>query len=235
MSGARILVVDDDAQIRRLLSKGLAGAGYDASAVASGEQALAAFAERPADLVVLDLAMPGLGGLETCRRLRAGSAVPIIILSVQDREDDKIAALDLGADDYVTKPFGLGELLARIRAALRRAHAPGEPAPVVTAGPLRVDFARRRVTLRDEPLHLTPTEFDILKYLVTHADRVVTHTALLRAVWGERFGAEPHYLHVYVNQLRRKLEPDPAQPRFILTEPGVGYRWLPDPDASSDD
>ena len=225
MSGARILVVDDAPQMRRLLGKGLAGAGYDVTTAASGEEALAAFADHPADLVILDLAMPGLGGLETCRRLRERSAVPIIILSVQEREADKIAALDLGADDYLTKPFGLGELLARIRAALRRTAAPGGAAPVVSAGPLRIDIARRIVTREGAPVHLTPTEFDLLKYLAIHADRVVTHDVLLRAIWGDRHGTEPHYLHVYVNQLRRKLEPDPAQPRFILTEPGVGYRF----------
>jgi two-component system KDP operon response regulator KdpE len=225
MSGARILVVDDEPQIRRLLARGLAGAGFDVTAVASGEEALDQFAQRPSDLVILDLAMPGIGGLETCRRLRARAAVPIIILSVQEREDDKIAALDLGADDYVTKPFGMGELLARIRAALRRVAVPGAAEPVLTAGPLRVDVARRLVSRDGEPLHLTPTEFDILKCLLAHADRVVTHRVLLREVWGERYGAEPHYLHVYVNQLRRKLEPDPAQSRFILTEPGVGYRF----------
>lgn len=225
MSGARVLVVDDAPQVRRLLGKGLAGAGYDVTVVASGEEALAAFANRPADLVILDLAMPGIGGLETCRRLRARSAVPIIILSVQEREEDKIAALDLGADDYVTKPFGMGELLARIRAALRRVGAPGVTEPIFAAGPMHVDFARHLVMLNEEPVHLTPTEFDILKYLVTHADRVITHDVLLRVIWGDRPGAEPHYLHVYVNQIRRKLELDPARPQFILTEPGVGYRF----------
>ncbi|MDP9375235.1 MAG: response regulator transcription factor [Chloroflexota bacterium] len=228
MSGVRLLVVDDAPQIRRLLAKGLAGAGYDVAAVASGEAALAAFVERPADLVILDLAMPGMGGLEACRRLRECSAVPIIVLSVREREEDKIAALDLGADDYLTKPFGIGELLARIRAALRRAGATGEAPPVIAAGPLRIDLARRLVTRDGAELHLTPTEFDILSYLATHADRVVTHDVLLKAVWDGRFGAEPHYLHVYVNQLRRKLEPDPAQPRFIVTEPGVGYRFRTD-------
>jgi len=225
MSGARLLVVDDELQIRRLLSRGLTGAGYDAVAIASGEEALVAFAEHPADLVILDLAMPGIGGLETCRLLRERSTVPIIILSVQEREDDKIAALDFGADDYLTKPFGMGELLARIRAALRRVSAPGATDTVVRSGSLSVDIARRTVTLDGEPLHLTPTEYAILKYLATHADRVVTHSALLREVWGERYGAEPHYLHVYVNHLRRKLERDPARPQFILTEPGVGYRF----------
>ncbi|HET8630030.1 MAG TPA: response regulator transcription factor [Thermomicrobiales bacterium] len=228
MSSARILVVDDEPQIRRLLDRALTGAGYDVTAVASGEEALAAFAERPADLVILDLAMPGIGGLETIRRLRAASVVPIVILSVQEREADKIAALDLGADDYVTKPFGLGELLARLRATLRRATAPQGPDAVVQAGPLRVDLLRHAVTLAGAPVHLTPTEFAILAYLVTHADRVVTHHVLLRAVWGEQYGADAHYLHVYVNQLRRKLEPDPAQPHFLLTEPGVGYRFRGD-------
>ena len=224
MSGARLLVVDDEPQIRRMLGKGLAGAGYDVVVAASGEEALDEAERRQPDLVILDLAMPGIGGLETCLRLRARSSVPIIILSVQEREGDKIAALDAGADDYLTKPFGLGELLARIRAALRRANAPGALEPTFIAGPLRVDFDRRAVTLNDAVVHLTPTEFDILKYLATHADRVVTHGVLLRAIWGERYGAEPHYLHVYVNQLRRKIEPDPAAPRFIMTEPGVGYR-----------
>ena len=228
MSGARLLVVDDELQIRRLLSRGLIGAGYDAVAIASGEEALVAFAERPADLVILDLAMPGIGGLETCRLLRERSAVPIIILSVQEREEDKIAALDFGADDYLTKPFGMGELLARIRATLRRVSAPGAMDTVVRSGSLSVDIDRRTVTLDGEPLHLTPTEYAILKYLATHADRVVTHSALLREVWGDRYGAEPHYLHVYVNHLRRKLERDPARPQFILTEPGVGYRFRSD-------
>jgi len=225
MSGARILVVDDELQIRRLLSRGLIGAGYDAIAIASGEEGLDAFSERPADLVVLDLAMPGIGGLETCRLLRERSAVPIIILSVQEREEDKIAALDLGADDYLTKPFSMGELLARVRATLRRVNAPGASVPLIRSGPLSIDVARREVTLDGVPLHLTPTEYAILKALAMHADRVVTHTTLLREVWGDRYGAEPHYLHVYVNHLRRKLERDPARPRFILTEPGVGYRF----------
>jgi two-component system, OmpR family, KDP operon response regulator KdpE len=234
MSGARLLVVDDEPQIRRMLGRGLAGAGYDVVVAASGEEALGEAERRQPDLVILDLTMPGIGGLETCRRLRERSSVPIIILSVQEREADKIAALDSGADDYLTKPFGLGELLARIRAALRRANAPGALAPIFTAGPLCVDFDRRLVTLHDAPLHLTPTEFDILKCLVHHADRVVTHGVLLRAVWGERFGTEPHYLHVYVNQLRRKIELDPAVPRFIITEPGVGYR-LQSPAPSDDD
>ncbi|HEX5504899.1 MAG TPA: response regulator transcription factor [Thermomicrobiales bacterium] len=228
MSGARILVVDDEPQIRRLLDKALTGAGYAVRAVASGEEALAAFAARPADLVILDLAMPGIGGLETIRRLRATSAVPIVILSVQEREEDKVAALDLGADDYVTKPFGLGELLARLRTALRHAAAPRGADAVVQAGPLRVDPLRHTVALDGAPVHLTPTEFAILAYLATHADRVVTHRVLLRAVWGEQCGAGAHYLHVYVNQLRRKLEPDPARPRFLLTEPGVGYRFRTD-------
>jgi len=225
MSGARVLVVDDELQIRRLLSRGLAGAGYDAIAIASGEEALDAFADRPADLVILDLAMPGIGGLVACQRLRERSAVPIIILSVQEREEDKIAALDLGADDYLTKPFGMGELLARVRAALRRVNAPAATDQTVRSGPLSIDIGRRVVTLDDEPLHLTPTEYAILKYLATHTDRVVTHTTLLREVWGDRYGVEPHYLHVYVNHLRRKLERDPARPQFILTEPGVGYRF----------
>ncbi len=225
MNGARVLVVDDELQIRRLLSRGLAGAGYDAIAIASGEEALDAFADRPADLVILDLAMPGIGGLVACQRLRERSAVPIIILSVQEREEDKIAALDLGADDYLTKPFGMGELLARVRAALRRVNAPAATDQTVRSVPLSIDVSRRVVTLHGEPLHLTPTEYAILKYLATHADRVVTHTTLLREVWGDRYGAEPHYLHVYVNHLRRKLERDPARPQFILTEPGVGYRF----------
>lgn len=222
---ATILVVDDAVQMRRLLRHGLGTAGYQVTLAATGEEALDQSFQQPADLVVLDLAMPGIGGLETCRRLRALSSVPIIVLSVRDGEADKVAALDLGADDYLTKPFSLGELLARIRAALRRVHAPTSAEPVVQAGPLQIDLAARLVMRDGERVHLTPTEFNILAYLVTHADRVVTHDVLLQAIWPNRFGPEPHYLHVYVNQLRRKLEANPAEPRFILTELGIGYRF----------
>lgn len=224
-NAATVLVVDDAVQMRRLLRHGLGAAGYQVALAATGEEALDEFFQQPADLVVLDLAMPGIGGLETCKRLRALSTVPIIVLSVRDSEADKVAALDLGADDYLTKPFSLGELLARIRAALRRVHAPSSAEPVVTAGPLQIDLAAHRVTRDGERVHLTPTEFKILAFLVTHADRVVTHDVLLQAIWHNRFGPEPHYLHVYVNQLRRKLEGNPAEPRLILTELGVGYRF----------
>lgn len=212
-------------QMRRLLRQGLRGAGYEVTVAATGEEALESFGRQPVDLVILDLAMPGIGGLETCRRLRAVSSVPIVVLSVHDSEADKIAALDLGADDYLTKPFALGELLARIRAALRRVHTPPRTEPVLITGPLSINLANHLVERDGKRIHLTPTEFNILAYLVTHADRVVTHDLLLQAIWPDRFGPEPHYLHVYVSQLRRKLEPNPAEPRFILTELGIGYRF----------
>jgi two-component system KDP operon response regulator KdpE len=168
--------------------------------------------------------MPGIGGLEVIRQVRQHSSVPIIVLSVHGAEQNKVIALDAGADDYVTKPFGIDELLARIRAALRRAVSP-QTANVFECGELRVDFQSRLVTMRSVEVHLTPTEYELLKSMIGHAGKVLTHRMLIHTVWGDQYGADSHYLHVYIAQLRRKLEPDPAHPRFILTEPGVGYRF----------
>ena len=223
--GARILVVDDEPQILRSLRTTLASHGYDVQTAATGEEALAAVDGRLPDLVVLDLVLPGLSGLEVCRRLRARASLPILVLSARGDERDKVAALDLGADDYLTKPFGVNELLARIRAALRRAVGARGPSAVVEAGALRVDFDRRQVTLDGAEVRLTPTEFDLLKVLVANAGRVLTHGYLLRTVWGPEYEGESQLLRVFIGQLRRKVERDPSRPRQILTEPGVGYRF----------
>ena len=226
--GARILVVDDEPQILRSLRTTLASHGYDVQTAATGEEALAAADGRLPDLVVLDLVLPGLSGLEVCRRLRARSSLPILVLSARGDERDKVAALDLGADDYLTKPFGVNELLARIRAALRRAVGARGPSAVVEAGALRVDFDRRQVTLDGAEVRLTPTEFDLLKVLVVNAGRVLTHGYLLRTVWGPEYEGESQLLRVFIGQLRRKVERDPSRPQHILTDPGVGYRFRTD-------
>jgi two-component system KDP operon response regulator KdpE len=226
--GARILVVDDEPQILRSLRTTLASHGYDVQTAATGEEALAAVDGRLPDLVVLDLVLPGLSGLEVCRRLRARSSLPIVVLSARGDERDKVAALDLGADDYLTKPFGVNELLARIRAALRRAAGARGPSAVVEAGALRVDFDRRQVTRDGAEVRLTPTEFDLLKILVANAGRVLTHGYLLRTVWGPEYEGESQLLRVFIGQLRRKVERDPSRPQHILTEPGVGYRFRSD-------
>jgi two-component system, OmpR family, KDP operon response regulator KdpE len=223
--GARILVVDDEPQILRSLRATLASHGYDVQTAATGEEALAAVDGRLPDLVVLDLVLPGLSGLEVCRHLRARSSLPILVLSARGDERDKVAALDLGADDYLTKPFGVNELLARIRAALRRAVGARGPSAVVEAGALRVDFDRRQVTLDGAEVRLTPTEFDLLKVLVSNAGRVLTHGYLLRTVWGPEYEGESQLLRVFIGQLRRKVERDPSRPQHILTDPGVGYRF----------
>ena len=226
--GARILVVDDEPQILRSLRTTLASHGYDVQTAATGEEALAAVDGRLPDLVVLDLVLPGLSGLEVCRRLRARSSLPILVLSARGDERDKVAALDLGADDYLTKPFGVNELLARIRAALRRAVGARGPSAVVEAGALRVDFDRRQVTLDGADVRLTPTEFDLLKVLVVNAGRALTHGYLLRTVWGPEYEGESQLLRVFIGQLRRKVERDPSRPQHILTDPGVGYRFRTD-------
>ena len=223
--GARILVVDDEPQILRSLRTTLASHGYDVQTAATGEEALAAVDGRLPDLVVLDLVLPGLSGLEVCRRLRARASLPILVLSARGDERDKVAALDLGADDYLTKPFGVNELLARIRAALRRAVGARGPSAVVEAGALRVDFDRRQVTLDGAEVRLTPTEFDLLKVLVANAGRVLTHGYLLRTVWGPEYEGESQLLRVFIGQLRRKVERNPSRPQHILTDPGVGYRF----------
>lgn len=226
MSGARILVVDDEMQVLRLLRTALTERGYDVTTASSGEDALELLVRRSVDVIILDLVMPGMSGLEVCRIVREQSGVPVIVLSAHGDEHDKVLALDLGADDYLTKPFGMEELLARIRVALR--HSSGQRSrvePVFQSGDLRIDFEARRVWRGDAEVRLTPTEYDLLKYLIQHADKALTHGMILRAVWGPEYAGESQYLRVYIPQLRRKLEVDPTRPRFILTEPGVGYRF----------
>ncbi|HUZ16486.1 MAG TPA: response regulator transcription factor [Gaiellaceae bacterium] len=219
---ARVLVVDDEPQILRALRTSLRGAGYEVETAETAEQALTLLAANPPDAVVLDLVLPDASGIEVCRELRTWSSAPVIVLSVVGDETEKVAALDAGADDYVTKPFGIEELLARLRAALRRVDAPAEP--VVVIGELRIDLEKRAVSVGGKPVQLTPHEFSLLRVLARNPGKLLTHTMLLREVWGRGYGEESHYLHVYVSQLRRKLEPDPARPRYILTEPGAGYR-----------
>lgn len=222
-AGAHVLVVDDEPQIRRFLRASLTGHDFQVSEAATGQEALQQIVTAKPDLMILDLGLPDMDGLEVLKRVREWSSIPIVILSVREREQDKIAALDAGADDYLTKPFGVGELLARLRTALRHV-LPGEQEATFQTGELRVDLARRQVYVAQREIKLTPTEYEILKYLVAHAGKVVTHQQLLRQVWGPAYTNEPHYVRVYVGQLRHKIETDPAQPRYILTEPGVGYR-----------
>ena len=226
-----ILVVDDEPQIRKLLITGLGGYGYEVLAASNATEALALAAQRRPDAVVLDVNLgQGPDGLEVCRRLREWSAVPIVVLSARGREGDKIEALDAGADDYVTKPFAIGELTARLRAALRRSARPqGDEQAVVTTGSLAIDLGRRRVTLAGADVKLTPIEYRLLATLARHAGRVLTHAALLREVWGPGSTTQHHYLRVFMAQLRRKLEADSSRPQLLLTEPGVGYR-LRDPE-----
>jgi two-component system, OmpR family, KDP operon response regulator KdpE len=226
MSGARVLVVDDEPQVLRLLRTALTARGYDVATAASGEDALIELERRSTDVILLDLVLPGMTGLEVCRRVREDSAVPVIVLSAHGDERDKVLALDLGADDYLTKPFGMEELLARVRVALRHSAGSGARAqPVFESAGLRIDFESRRVWRDGSEVRLTPTEYDLLKFLVQHADKALTHSMLLRAVWGPEYAAESQYLRVYIPQLRRKVEADPTRPRFIVTEPGVGYRF----------
>jgi two-component system KDP operon response regulator KdpE len=220
-----ILVVDDEPQIRRTLNSTLTARGYDVRLAASGEDALEACSAHGYDLVLLDLGLPGIDGLEVVRRVRATSSVPIIILTVRDDETDKIAALDAGADDYVTKPFASGELMARLRAAIRRAPASGTG--VITTDAFTVDLDRRTVTTESGPIKLTPTEWQLVEVLVRNAERLVDHRQLLQEVWGPAYGRETNYLRVYMAQIRRKLEPEPARPRYFITEPGIGYRFIP--------
>jgi two-component system KDP operon response regulator KdpE len=222
MSAARVLVVDDEPQIRRALRVALGGHGYAVELAEDGESALIAIATHVPDLIVLDLMMPGMDGLEVVRQTRQWSDVPIIVLSARGDERDKVTALDLGADDYLTKPFGVDELLARLRSLLRRATAPAEA--VKAFGGVVLDHTRRIVTRDGEEVHLTPTEYDLLAALAKDADKVLTHRQLLMRVWGNYAAENVQQLRVYINYLRRKLEEDPAHPRLIVTEPGVGYR-----------
>jgi two-component system, OmpR family, KDP operon response regulator KdpE len=220
----RVLVIDDEPQFLRALSTNLRGAGYDVDTAATAAEALAAAPLRPPDAVILDLLLPDGSGRDVCRELRSWSKAPIILVSAVGDDDEKIAALDAGADDYVTKPFAVGELLARLRAVLRRAGSP--EAPVLELGPIRIDLEKSLVTVDAELVHLTPHEFKILRVLALNEGKLLTHRAILREVWGPAYGDESNYLHVYVSQLRRKLEPDATRPQYLLTEPGAGYRLV---------
>lgn len=226
MSGPRVLIADDEPEIRRALRVALTDRGYAASAVASGEEAVEAVEHSRPDVLLMDLAMPGIGGLEAIRRIRERWPLPIIVLSVMGQERDKVEALDAGADDYLTKPFGMEELVARIRVALRHAAAlPSGAEPVYRSGELAIDVGRRRVTLSGAEIHLTPTEYAVLTYLAGNAGRVVTHAMVLRAVWGPEYAGENQLLRYTVLQLRRKLLDDPVHPRYLFTDPGIGYRF----------
>ena len=224
--GARILVVDDEPEILRAVRTNLAAHGYDVATAATGAEAATALTTRHPDLLLLDLGLPDVDGVELIERIRAHSATPIVVLSARGGERDKVRALDLGADDYLTKPFGMDELLARVRVALRHAaHPSSGAAPVFRCGDLAVDLERRQVTVGGREVKLTPTEYALLRTFITHPDKVLTRRMLLQEVWGPEYGSEAHYLHVYVASLRRKLEADPQRSRYLLTEPGVGYRF----------
>jgi two-component system KDP operon response regulator KdpE len=227
--GARILFIDDEAQIARAVRAGLAISGFSMEWASTGQEGMERITQWRPDVVLLDLTLPDIDGLEVCRQVREWSRVPIIVVSVRAGDADKIAALELGADDYLTKPFSMGELVARIRVELRhvaeRAGDSGGAARFQTGG-LAIDFERRRVTIDSAVVHLTPTEYEVLKYLATNSGRVITHRMLLRAVWGPQHEDQTQYLRVFVGQLRRKIEPDPARPQYLVTDPGVGYRLL---------
>jgi two-component system KDP operon response regulator KdpE len=226
-SGPRVLIIDDERAIRRFLRASLTAHGYTVFEAISGQEGLNAVITHRPDLIILDLGLPDMAGIKVLRQLREWTQIPIIILSVQEQEADKIAALDAGANDYLTKPFGIGELMARLRVALRHATQPTVQ-PVFTIGELSVDLARRLVTVANQEIQLTPTEYDLLKLFVTHAGKVLTHQQILRQVWGVGYTHELHLLRVNISNLRRKIEPDPTRPRYILTEPGVGYRLRTD-------
>ena len=223
---SRVLVVDDEPQITRVLRTVLTSQGYQVRVAAEGETAMSSFTEWRPELVITDLYMPRMDGIELCRRIRAVSAVPIIVLSVKGEERTKVEALDCGADDYVTKPFGIDELLARVRAALRRSGVESDTASF-DVGEFGVDLESRRVHARGQEIRLTPKEFDLFVYMARHPNRVITHRTLLEAVWGEASQEQPEYLRVFMGQLRKKLEPDPSNPRYLVTEPWVGYRFNP--------
>ena len=226
----RILIADDEPQITRVLRTGLTTRGYEVRVAADGESALDTFNDWHPDLVVTDLAMPNVGGLELCKRLRVVSQIPVIVLSVKGEEKIKVEALDAGADDFVTKPFSMEELLARIRATLRRVPAStsdDNASTVLEMGDFRLDVETRTVTVRDDEIHLTPKEFELLAHLMRHAGKVLTHRKLLSAIWGANYAEQTEYLRVFIGQLRKKIERDPATPRYILTEPWIGYRFDP--------
>ena len=228
-SGARVLVVDDEPAILRAVQTNLARHDFQVGTAENGQDALQAVERFRPDLLLLDLGLPDMEGIDVIRAVRARSSLPIVVLSAREAERDKVQALDLGADDYLTKPFGIDELLARVRVALRHAARPAQgTAPVFCTGDLEVDLGRRRVTVGGHDIHLTPTEYELLKAFISHPNKVLTDRMLLQQVWGTAYGDEAHYLHVYVARLRKKLEPDPQAPRYIGTEPGVGYRLLAD-------
>ncbi len=228
---ARILMVDDEPQIRRVMKTALVANGYEAYEARTGEEALEGLREYNPDLILLDLNMPGIGGMAACRQIRAVSEASIIVLSVRDGEQDKIAALDAGADDYITKPFSVNELLARIRANLRRTPTSADSGPVAISEELSVDFGARQVVVRGQQVRLTPKEFDLLHYFLTNPNKPIAHRKLLQTLWGPDYGDEVEYLRVFVSQLRKKIEANPARPRYIVTEPWVGYRFTTPPKA----
>jgi two-component system, OmpR family, KDP operon response regulator KdpE len=232
LSAGRILVIDDEPQIRRLMRTTLIGAGYEVEDARTGEEGLEKVNSYHPDLVLLDMNMPGMGGLWTCQSLRMDKNIAIIMLTVRDSEADKVAALDAGADDYVTKPFSTPELLARIRAALRRISASQTAPERVQIGSLVIDFAARTVSKGDNPIHLTPKELDLLRYFILHPNRVISHRELLQAVWGPDYGNQVDYLRVFIKNLRKKIELLPESPEYILTEPWVGYRFNGPPESS---
>ncbi|MBI4855099.1 MAG: response regulator transcription factor [Acidobacteria bacterium] len=225
-----ILVVDDEPQLLRAMKASLPAAGYEVVTASDGEEALARINQEIPDLIILDLVMPGLSGLEVCRRVRTFSIVPIVVLSAKGAEQDKVTALNIGADDYMTKPFSLNELLARIQAVLRRSSASSSISAsgttVISVGDLTIDIDERRITVKGKEVKLTPKEFEVLKYLVNRAGKIITHQTLLQAVWGWESTEQTEYLRVFINQLRRKIEPDYHHPRYIITEPWVGYRFI---------
>lgn len=223
-----MLVVDDEAQMQRALTTNLRARGYEVDSATTGEQALELAARHHPDAVILDLGLPGIDGIEVVKGLRGWSQVPVLVLSAREAEAAKVAALDAGADDYVTKPFGMDELLARLRAALRRS-TPAEEAATITTADFSVHLADRRVQRDSQDVHLTPTEWHVLEVLVRHPGKLITQRQLLKEVWGPAYETETNYLRLYIAQLRRKLEPEPGQPRYLLTEPGMGYRFEPGP------
>ncbi|GKS57930.1 DNA-binding response regulator [Nitrospira sp.] len=231
--GARILVVDDESHIRRSLQVHLENHGYAVETAESGEEAMAVLGQRRPDVMILDLLLPGVNGVEVTRQVRSTSPLPIIVLSAVGDERRKVEALEAGADDYMTKPFGMEELLARIRSLLRRAAGAKSRLPEFVAGGMRVNFDRREVMLDDMPVKLTPTEYDLLKYFIEHAGKVLTHRMLLEAVWGPAYADQAQYLRVFIGQLRKKIEKNSARPAFIITDPGVGYRFAVGGDATS--
>jgi two-component system KDP operon response regulator KdpE len=226
--GARILVVDDEPQIRHSLQTNLEKRNYDVTTAASAEEALEAIARQNPDVIIVDLILPGLDGIELTRRIRDKSPVPIIVLSAIGDERKKVEALESGADDYVTKPFGIEELVARVKSALRRTIMLSGTEPVFRSGDLTVNFERREVRVENKPIKLTPTEYDLLKYMIQYIGKVLTHRTLLTAIWGEAYTDQAQYLRVFIGQLRKKIETNTARPRYILTDPGVGYRFALD-------